>query len=716
MQKRQLKLMVAVAAGIFVAVIVSVLAAAGTFKSWQLQLSDGLHASRPVRDDIVIVAVDENTIDVEGGLGPVSQWDRKNYALVLENILKYSPRIVAFDFFFKNSGNPDGDAYFANTLTKAPNPVIIYPMSSKELDPKGYFIQKSEDIQTPLPLEIFRSLPNVTVATFFAQLDDDQVMRRMMPFVTDEALGEYFENLAFAVARELIAEEKPATPLVNSESYTLILKERETIQIPLEDGQMIINFSTVPYHRNEDTYQRVPFINVYNESYNGVDPASFFGDKIVLIGPTAFSFQDKRLTPTHSTYLMDGVEIHANALQTILDRAFLRNMTLPEQIILIALLALASAFMFMFTRIRWSLVYLAAVPSAYAFAAQPAFNSGLILDLVHPYITILTVFMAVYMYRYVTEFKEKMAIKDLFGRYVNPAIAEQIAENPEQLKLGGEKRSITVMFTDIEHFTTHSENLKPESVVAFLNEYLEAMSSVILEEGGTVDKYEGDAIVAFFGAPLAQTDHAARAARAALRMRQKLNELLEKWPNDPPLPGGEIKPVIDFRCGLSSGEAIVGNIGSAQKVEYTAIGDIVNLGSRLEGANKKYETRIMMSEETYKKVADAVEARELDIIRVVGKKQPIRVFELLGLKGELTLMECPPETGAAEAARLLQLYNEGIALYHERKFAEGLAKFDEILKAFPDDGPSKLYRQRCDVLKDLPPKPDWDGVWEMGSK
>jgi adenylate cyclase len=319
------------------------------------------------------------------------------------------------------------------------------------------------------------------------------------------------------------------------------------------------------------------------------------------------------------------------------------------------------------------------------------------------------------MYRYLTEFREKMALQGAFGKYVNPTVVRQIAEHPEELKLGGRKQEITVMFTDIVHFTTTSEKLKPESLVALLNEYFQAMSDVVMAEGGTLDKFEGDAIMAFFGAPVAQKDHALRAARAALNMRVKLSELLNKWKNARPgpdgrpsnlLPGGETKPVIDFRCGLSTGEAIVGNMGSSERFDYTAMGDIVNLGSRLEGANKSYKTSIMISEKTHEAVKDQFETRELDTILVVGKTEPSKVFELIAPKGELSDHDL----------LLLKQYGEAIALYHERKYAYALEKFEEILKTFPEDGPSKLYRQRCEVYRDYPPKPDWNGVSEMGSK
>lgn len=468
---------------------------------------------------------------------------------------------------------------------------------------------------------------------------------------------------------------------------------------------MLINFFSRP---GKNRYQTISFLDVYKEDYSQYEnnPEGFFKDKIVLIGPKANFFNDLYVTPVSLIDKMPGIELQANALQTILEQKFLRNLTFPEKAAIIIFLALTAAFTFMFTKIRYSLIYLVGVPLAYTLAAQPAFNAGVILDLVHPYFTVVAVFMAVYLYRYVTEFREKMALQGAFAKYVNPALAKQIAEHPETLKLGGESRDITVMFTDIAHSTTIEENLKPQSVVALLSEYFEAMSKVIMEEGGTVDKFEGDGIMALFGAPVAQPDHAVRAARAALKMRVRLTQLLEKWKTDPPLPGGEPKPQIDFRCGLSSGEAIVGNMGSTERFDYTALGDVVNLGSRLEGANKKYETHVMVSEQTRDLIKEQFETRELDTIKVMGKNKPIRVYELVAPKGEL-----PPQ-----ALNLLKEYAEGMELYHSRKFAEGLAKFDEILKSYPGDGPSKTYRQRCEVLRDFPPKPDWDGVFEMGSK
>ncbi len=700
------KLAIGVGIAVVLGALFTFLAYSNALKGWQLFFADALYHGDNPSNQIIIVPVDQRTLDQEKGLGEYSNWNRDNFATVLKNINKHNPKVVVFDFFFRSAKDESGDANLKEALAESSNPVIGYVGNPESYDQsKGYFINPKEKKSVALPLSLFSELNNVQLALMNALKDEDGVNRKLMPIIFDESLNRYDENLAFAAARKALeGEVLPSQPKVSRNGYEISLKDRN-IKIPLEEGQMLINFFSTP---DKKIYELVPFIDVYNEDYSqfGNNPSDLFKDKIVFIGPWANYFNDLYLTPVSDTVKMPGIELQANALQTILEQKFLRNLTFPEKAAIIVFLALTAAFTFMFTKIRYSLIYLFGVPLAYSLAAQPAFNAGVILDLVHPYLVIVAVFMAVYLYRYVTEFREKMALQGAFAKYVNPALAKQIAEHPETLKLGGESRDITVMFTDIAHSTTIEENLKPQSVVALLSEYFEAMSGVIMEEGGTVDKFEGDGIMALFGAPVAQPDHAVRAARAALKMRVKLAQLLDKWKTDPPLPGGEPKPQIDFRCGLSSGEAIVGNMGSTQRFDYTALGDVVNLGSRLESANKKYDTHVMVSEQTRDLIKDQFETRELDTIKVMGKNKPIKVYELVAPKGEL-----PPE-----ALNLLKEYAEGMELYHSRKFAEGLAKFDEILKAYPADGPSKTYRQRCEVLRDFPPKPDWDGVFEMGSK
>lgn len=690
--------------GVACAALVVLLLVTNVFNVWQIRFSDSLQAKIPLNEDIIIVAVDEESV-ASSGLGSFDDWTRAYFAQVLDNISKYEPKLVAFDFYFKSPKDALGDSLFREALTRAKNPLFFYRMSASKQNAQGYYVQENEDKANPFPYDDFIT-SNITISTAKAIADEDKVIRKMLPLIFDLKSNQYYENFAFAVARiALNGDKKPETPLVDKDQYLMKLSSGEDFRIPLENGEMIINYSSIP---RQKAFPKVSFYDVYKNKYDtyGKTPEELFKDKIVLVGPIAFSFNDLVATPTSKDSTMYGVEIQANALQTILDQAFLRNMTLTEKILLIFVLAILSSFVFLYTKIRWSVLYLVVVPITYWLLTPFVFSKGLILDLVHPYVVFVLTFISVYIYRYLTEFKEKNALKGAFSKYVNPTLAQQIAEHPEELKLGGEKRPVTVLFTDIAHFTTISENLTPESLVALLNEYFDAMSEVILAQGGTLDKFEGDAIMAFFGAPIHYPDHAIRAANAAVGMRHKLNELLKKWASDAPLPGGEKKPVIDFRCGLSSGDVIVGNVGSKERFEYTVMGDIVNLGSRLEGANKKYSTNTMVSEATYLLIKDSFEGRELDTIRVVGKNKPIKVYEILSHKGELP----------ADAMSLLQSYNEGITLYHSRKYAEGLEKFKQILQKFPADGPSKMYVQRCEVLRDFPRPADWDEVFEMGSK
>ena len=274
-----------------------------------------------------------------------------------------------------------------------------------------------------------------------------------------------------------------------------------------------------------------------------------------------------------------------------------------------------------------------------------------------------------------------------------------VLSNPDQLHLGGTKREVTVFFSDIKGFTTISEQFEPEVLVGIVNEYLTAMTDIVMQNEGTLDKYVGDAIVAYFGAPIDQPDHARRACETALQMREKLAELNTKWL-------AEGKPELDFRVGINTGQVIIGNIGSEKRFDYTMIGDEVNLGSRLEGANKQYGTNLMISESTFAAIQSSFDTRELDVVRVKGKHEPVRVYELLARPGKLSQI----------GKDLMAPYNKGLELYRLRKFTEAKTEFDKALAIYAEDGPSKTYLERCLVLRDSRPPEGWDGVFEMKVK
>src|SRR5437879_2972802 len=280
---------------------------------------------------------------------------------------------------------------------------------------------------------------------------------------------------------------------------------------------------------------------------------------------------------------------------------------------------------------------------------------------------------------------------------------EEMLREPHKLQLGGEERELSVLFSDIRGFTTISEKLSPQALVHLLNEYLSPMTDIVFQKRGTLDKYIGDAVMAFFGAPVQTEKHAANCCDAALEMMETLGRLREKWRiEDPDIPN------VDIGIGVNSGPMVVGNMGSSQRFNYTVMGDNVNLASRLEGLNKEYGTRALISGATLEAARAAGGepcVRELDAVRVKGKKEPVRLFELRG-RGAVPAHDLPLADG----------YARGLALYREQRFAEARLEFESLRQRFPHDGPSRLFAARCEKMAAEPPGERWDGVFRMEHK
>jgi adenylate cyclase len=331
--------------------------------------------------------------------------------------------------------------------------------------------------------------------------------------------------------------------------------------------------------------------------------------------------------------------------------------------------------------------------------AAGTFHFGWWADPVLPGIALSLSFALATAFSYATEGRQKLYIRRMFGQYMSETVINHLLEHPEKLQLGGERRRVTLFFSDLAGFTTISERLSPETVVALLNDYLSRMTEIILNEAGTVDKFEGDAIMAFWGAPLDQPDQAQKACVAALRQQAALAELNQRF-------AGQDLPPLTMRIGLHTGDAIVGNLGSAKRFDYTVIGDTVNLASRLEGLNKFYGSQVMASEVTVAACAGAVEFRELDLVAVKGKEQAVRVFEVLGLAGELD----------PEQIRRRRDFAEALALFRQGRFAEAQAGFEAILTKNPEDGPARTFVARCRRFQEAPPPADWDAVFRPEAK
>jgi adenylate cyclase len=302
-------------------------------------------------------------------------------------------------------------------------------------------------------------------------------------------------------------------------------------------------------------------------------------------------------------------------------------------------------------------------------------------------------------FRVIHEEREKRKIRRTFSQYLSPGVIALVEKDPnEYIHPGGEVKNLTVMFSDIRDFTTLSEGLTPDELVNLLNEYLTVMTDILFRHLGTLDKYIGDAIMAFWGSPYPQEDHAYRACCCALEMITGLEELNRKWEEK----GGRR---IAIGVGLNSGPVNVGNMGSDKRLAWTVMGDNVNLASRLEGMTKQYRSRVIISESTYEQVAHQFVAREVDRIRVKGKKKPVVIYQLLA-----------PISEHQAYAPLLTQFNAALDVYRSQNWLEATGKFGELLAEYPDDGPTQIMLQRCVEFLEEAPEPDWDGVYVMKSK
>ncbi len=422
-----------------------------------------------------------------------------------------------------------------------------------------------------------------------------------------------------------------------------------------------------------------------------LDP-SIFTDKIVLFGFSAPGLLDMRPSPVAG--VTSGVEIHAQTLESLLSDDFLRETPTVAGWCLAAALALAAgAAVSLAPGALAGAVAVAVYLPLPALAAVGAYALGLWLPLVLPQAAVAGSLIVAILVGYATEGRQKRFIKSAFRQYLSPAVIEELLSHPERMRLGGECRELTIFFSDLQGFTSISERLDPEALTSLLNEYLTAMTDIILDEGGTVDKYEGDAIIAFWNAPLDQPDHAARGVRAALRCQERLAELR---------PHFREKAGVDLsmRIGLNTGQAVVGNMGSSSRFDYTMLGDAVNLAARLEGVNKQFGTYTMISKATREAAGEGFMARELARVAVVGKAEPVTVYE------PMSLAEAQARGPVlADFARALEAFRCG-------GFEAALAGFAALAEVDPA---AASYVARCRACLACPPV-DWCGVCVLTSK
>ena len=479
-------------------------------------------------------------------------------------------------------------------------------------------------------------------------------------------------------------------------------------------------------------------MDVYREQFKR------YYNRFVFAGATAIGLGDIQQTPYGT---MTGINTIVNAFNTIVTQNFLgRSSDIPGLNLIILLgLSILCSFAYGLTTVRISsLIFFVLLAGIFVTGFILFNNHNLHLQTMPILFANAVIFVSIIVFKVLTEQKDKRFLKSTFSSYLAPEIIDEMYASKTMPTLGGEARSITAYFTDIQGFSTFSEKLTAHQLVELINEYLTAMTDILIAEGGTLDKYEGDAIIAFFGAPMTFPDHPLRACRVAVAMQNRLIDLRRKWevekqgadepdPNTKKIPPEEWGPgnrwprivnEMKMRIGINTGEIVVGNMGSSMRMNYTMMGDPVNLAARLEEAGKQYGVYILASEDVLeqeitdasgrkKKVLDLVETRFIDRITVVGKTEPLRVYELCAMKGELTEKE----------KRLFEAFDRGMEHYLRMEWDEAVSRFRESLKLerVPDGKttPSRVYIERCEAFKKDPPAAPgekWDGIHRLAKK
>ena len=687
------------------------LSLSGILTPYRLKTLDLMFRQAPLpkaSPQVVVVTVDQPDLDYFKKQGVTWPWPRQLYAPLIDFCRRSRAKAVIFDVLYTEASSYGGedDQRFAKAAAAAGNVTFPFflsredkpssPDTAQVLDKAALAISgslppgptKYRSLLAPIPplVAAARTLGNVEVRP-----DSDGIYRRLPLLVPFK--GRWLPSLAFAAFSAI--KHLPAWRFQDGDL------RQGRLRIPLDaQGRFLLKFRGTGH-----SHRRYSATNLILSEYRLqqgqpplVAPAALKG-KWVLVGLTAPGLMDLKASPVSPVF--PGVEFHATLLDNLLQGDFLRRV--PSwlwwswTVMLTAMMVLT--VLLVSSGLLANLGALAGFNALLLGLCFLAFTSSWYADPVVPGLALNVGFALAAVYSYTTEGRQKQVIRGMFAQYMSETVITHLLEHPEKLKLGGERRRVTLFFSDLAGFTTLSEHLDPETVVGLLNDYLSRMTEIILEEAGTVDKFEGDAIMAFWGAPLDQEDQEILACRAALRQAAALQELNEQF-------AARGLPTLGLRMGLHTGEAIVGNLGSQKRFDYTVIGDTVNLASRLEGLNKFYGTTIMASEVTARACEETVAFRELDWVAVKGRKTPVTVYEVLGLKGQLT----PVQTSGIEK------FSQGLQLFRERAFAEAAQVFTAALDHLPTDGPSTMFRDLCRQFQDSPPPDDWDGVFRPDKK
>ena len=682
----------------------------------------------PDSSKIVIVEVSDESFKSLPERWP---WPRSYYAHIIRNLKAAGAKTIGIDILLSEP-DPRSTAN-DNELKSAIHETGVVVLAGKmDAQDENYKAVSGDEDFGNLFFPVDSSLGLVNVRN-----DADGVYRRYSPFWESiggkkgESYVQRIPTFSFAVLNKYLSLAPVATASNNTGSF-----EYGGHVIPkFDQSSMLINF-----YGPSGTFRRVKFadvmddetittteeaktgqpINTFSDPEFGYKNDRTFKDKIVLVGSTMP--EDHDLFPVSiagssqsDDNLMYGVEIHANVIESILRNDFLSRQSRLSEIILIILLSFGTFFLtsalrsgqstrHFFLELLAFVLVLCAIGMIGVAGLVCFIKYSLVIAVISPMVAVVGGYIASTGYHYAVERKQRLLIKDMFSTYVNPTVVDELIANPDKLRLGGERRELTVLFSDIEGFATISEKMQTEQLVALLNEYFTMMTGIILKHRGTLDKFLGDAVIAFWGSPLPQEDHALRACTSALEMQATLTQMRTHWQTQ------DIPP-LRVRIGINTGEVIVGNMGGLvagkRTFNYTVIGDNVNIASRLEGANKVYRTGIIVSQATYDLVKGKILGRELDLITVKGRTDPLRIFELIQLRDKSV---------DSRLGKFWELYEEGLQLYRMRQWKEAENKFRNALLQKEADYPTILYLERINYFAAHPPPEIWDGVFDLPTK
>lgn len=596
-----------------------------SFSHFQNALSDGLHGKGKPLENIVIIKIDDRSIN-EIGRWP---WERDIFSSLL--LKAKDAKVIGVDVsFFEKSIN---DSSLENTILSMDNIILASEISEGELF-----------------MPIFKG------ETGYANLlsSEDGILRTVEVGLRPEILPIAFE------------------------AY-----KKYSGKSDFEEGEYLINFVSKPNSFNSISANEVLEGNVN------------FSGKIVLIGATAPDLHDNYFVPTSGGIAMPGVEVHANILQNLFTNSFLKSQSNFSAFFFVLIFSFAGFFLFSRIKIYYLIPLILLIIFLYIFTGIFLFNNyNYLVDFFFFPIALFVSTGAGIAINYLEERKHSAHLTNAFGKYISKNLLKEIINGSHELKLGGEKRKITVFFSDIRGFTSISEKLSPENLVAFINEYLTEMTRIILKHNGTVDKFIGDAIMALWNAPLVQEAHAKMACECAIEQMKKLQELQVSWKQ-------KNLPKMEIGCGIHTGEAIIGNMGSEERFDYTAMGDAVNLASRIEGLTKQYGVGIIISKDTRDAIGRDFHCRLLDKVKVKGKKIPVEIYELVWEEGK---------------ENFTKGYEHALSLYFDKKFSSAEREFKRCLEISPEDKSCILFIARCkEYARHAPPK-EWDGSFEMKMK